>query len=287
MKFNITLGHTTHYEKFFYPAGEQQVRLKDTVVKALQSDIDEVIITARIRNGNDIMELALLKSAVDDVVDECTTDVKLVLPYLPYGRADRRFKEGDCAGLATFGAVINSMGFNEVYTWDAHNPEAARINLGYDKFFDLSASDFILRAVTSWADPVTREVTVLFPDKGASQRYKLPWRIEGNAGHYTINQFSAEKKRNPVTGVFEGFTVPTVPSDVPLIIVDDICDGGGTFLGVAKILREQGYPLRPALYVTHGIFSKGVGELNNWFDWIYTTNTMDETLLPGVTKYSI
>jgi ribose-phosphate pyrophosphokinase len=55
-----------------------------------------------------------------------------------------------------------------------------------------------------------------------------------------------------------------------VLIVDDICDGGGTFIGIAKALPKD---VKKYLYVTHGIFSKGLRELTGHFEHIYTTNS--------------
>ncbi|RYF48025.1 MAG: phosphoribosyltransferase [Cytophagaceae bacterium] len=56
------------------------------------------------------------------------------------------------------------------------------------------------------------------------------------------------------------------------LIVDDICDGGGTFIGLAAELRKLN-PERISLAVSHGIFSKGIDPLTNWLDHVYTTDS--------------
>ena len=51
-------------------------------------------------------------------------------------------------------------------------------------------------------------------------------------------------------------------------MVDDICDGGGTFLGLADALAACGAgPL--TLAVTHGLFTRGRGDLAKVFDRIF------------------
>lgn len=46
-------------------------------------------------------------------------------------------------------------------------------------------------------------------------------------------------------------------SGLAAVITDDICDGGATFIGIAKELRRLNCH-KVVLYVTHGIFSKGI-----------------------------
>jgi ribose-phosphate pyrophosphokinase len=108
--------------------------------------------------------------------------------------------------------------------------------------------------------------TILFPDEGANRRY-----CDQIAGSYDYGLAYATKKRDPLTGKLSGFEVPEIDPASRVMIVDDICDGGGTFIGIADKLglpREQ-----MALYVTHGIFSKGFGELMGRYRKIYTTNS--------------
>jgi ribose-phosphate pyrophosphokinase len=52
------------------------------------------------------------------------------------------------------------------------------------------------------------------------------------------------------------------------VIVDDICDGGRTFLEIAKTIRSKKRNIsifgdKIYLVVTHGIFSAGFDELKN------------------------
>jgi ribose-phosphate pyrophosphokinase len=60
------------------------------------------------------------------------------------------------------------------------------------------------------------------------------------------------------------------------IIIDDIIDGGQTFINIAKELKSK--PLKGKIYliVTHGIFSKGFAELSQYFDGIYCTNSYSD-----------
>ncbi len=247
------------YEQFSYPAGEHQIRFRGRFAG------DDVTVIARISDGNDIVKLALLKNAIGK-----RTETRLVLPYLPYSRADRPFTDGDCFGLEVFGSLINSMGFDDVVTIDAHNAKAARKCI--NGLCDVSASQFIDRAIVDFSEKHhAKHVTVLFPDEGARTRYQVPRGIETNTARIGITVSHCRKKRDGETGKLLGFEVPAITNRYPAIIIDDICDGGATFLGIAK----QCAGINLALYVTHGIFSKGHAPLLDYFDHLYTTNTID------------
>ncbi len=79
------------------------------------------------------------------------------------------------------------------------------------------------------------------------------------------------KERDVKTGALTNFkTAANDLSNQTCFIVDDICDGGGTFAGTAKMLMEEG-AAKVVLIVTHGIFSKG-SEIE-FVDEIYTTDS--------------
>ena len=101
---------------------------------------------------------------------------------------------------------------------------------------------------------------VVIPDAGAAKK-AYSW-LNGR----TVVQ--ALKRRDVHTGKLSGFEV--LADDLggrPCIIVDDICDGGGTFLGLAdKLAEANAGPL--TLAVTHGLFTKGTDALLEKFDTV-------------------
>ncbi len=54
--------------------------------------------------------------------------------------------------------------------------------------------------------------------------------------------------------------------------MDDICDGGRTFTGIAEELKQKGAG-NLILIVSHGIFSHGFEELFKHYSRIITTNS--------------
>jgi ribose-phosphate pyrophosphokinase len=86
-----------------------------------------------------------------------------------------------------------------------------------------------------WGDIATpipdfRGYLKVYPDRGALQRY---------GGDSTKNVICS-KVRDPKTGQLSGFKIenPEVieeNQDLPLVVIDDLCDGGGTFKGIATL----------------------------------------------------
>lgn len=268
-KIRLTLGSDA-YQKIRYPAGELQIRLTEETIERLKT-ASELALLARITNAEQIIELCLLWDALLQELSH-PIPATLLLPYLPYARADRRFVPGDCFGLGIFSGILRTLGAR-VVSLDAHSRRSREL---VDGLINVSALPLVAEAISRFAATnECNQITVLFPDEGARQRYSLPSTI----GTATIQVLNCSKRRNPMTSKLLGFTVPELTHfaqgsggrPYPVLIVDDICDGGGTFIGIADALREYGLSL--GLYVTHGIFSKGFAPLESRFQRIYTTDS--------------
>jgi len=97
---------------------------------------------------------------------------------------------------------------------------------------------------------------IVFPDKGAMERYKDIQCISG------LNTLFFEKVRDQQTGNITSLRPSKeIPSHNTALVIDDICDGGRTFVEVAKFLDGS----VKHLYVSHGLFSaeNGVGKLHD------------------------
>lgn len=243
------------FEAFSYPAGEMQVRLPKELAAELENENNPVVVINNVGSPESIIETILFLNAVDGKIKDYIPRF-LILPYLPYSRADRRFTDGDCLGKEAF---LNMLPMNwDIYTFDVHS--------------DKSNSGFLINVTP---ENILRKIfkkynfeNILFPDAGAMSRYSEMI----DKFNIPANIYFCEKKRDPETGKFLGFKVPTdIDKTKNTIIIDDLCDGGGTFLGIANELQMDKSKL--TLYVSHGIFSKGFSDLTKYFDLIITTNS--------------
>ncbi|MEQ2351952.1 phosphoribosyltransferase family protein [Pseudoalteromonas piscicida] len=103
------------------------------------------------------------------------------------------------------------------------------------------------------------------------ERVKKTLKIAQHFGG-EVEVIQAQKVRNLKTGEIVQTQVLGEVKGKDLLIVDDICDGGRTFTELAKVLKAQGAN-SIALYVTHGIFSQGLGVFSGLIDTVYTTNS--------------
>ncbi|MBB3752485.1 ribose-phosphate pyrophosphokinase [Mycolicibacterium sp. BK634] len=237
---------------FKFPGGE--VHLNDLKLGEVS---DDAIFIALVRGSSldDLMAAALWS----DVAADNACRFALMLPYLPAARADR----GSPEGAYVYSKFINSMlnpSCDQIITVDAHS-------WVMPKYFgeaidDLSAVPLIKRALTSTCEQYD---AVIAPDAGAEHRAKMAATALG------LDFYQCEKHRDFDTGKLLKYRAPEMPKAGRYLVVDDICDGGGTFMLLANSLnlpREQ-----LGLWVTHGIFSGAANDLRARYDRIYTTDS--------------
>ncbi len=205
-------------------------------------------------------------------------NTKLILPYMPGARQDRVDIPEVGFSLKIYSDIINSIWtIKDVIILDPHS-EATIKQLTTPVGNEEETINPIVINHQDWFLPWIESTTFkpgphrfLFPDKGASIKY-------GKVNSYSPN-LSCTKHRDPDTGQLSHFEVPDLRSweDNFIWIVDDICDGGGTFISIAQQVRSQlGNKCQLGLAVSHGIFSKGVGDLTMLFNYIVTTDSVYE-----------
>lgn len=122
---------------------------------------------------------------------------------------------------------------------------------------------------------INNKFILISPDAGATKKiYKLAEQIG-----YKGDIITCSKDRDTegkLTKVNVPISLAAGHGDKDMIIIDDICDGGATFINIAKRIKEYKYNNKIYLIVTHGIFSKGFEELSKYFDGIYCTNSYQD-----------
>lgn len=185
----------------------------------------------------------------------------LVIPYLPGARQDRSNPTGDIMFTArSVSNMINGQFFQNVIALDPHSP----VMPSYIRHFREYPLERVVQQIPNKYDGV------IAPDKGARDRAQ---RV---ATALNVPLFYGGKTRDVATGKLTGFTLEPLNYDNTrpkghYLVADDICDGGGTFIGLAKEIADCG--ATADLYVSHGIFSKGFDALDKAFKNVYTTDS--------------
>lgn len=233
---------------------------------------------------NSFKDFELIICATKALLRLGVKEIHLYIPYLLGARSDRQFVEGGTSYLVdVIAPIINSLEFESVTVMDVHSDVAAAC------IKNLKVIDNV--ELVKWA---TREICGVVSEKGPNSQYpfvlispdagslKKIYKVADAIG-YKGDIITCSKDRD-IDGKLTKVNVPSFYKGKDVIIVDDICDGGATFINIAKIIKERNekYPHEKHpngkiyLIVTHGIFSKGFEELSKYFDGIYCTNSYSD-----------
>lgn len=242
-----------HFEAFTFNGGEPHIRIQSDL-----REVEEVLVTQRIRSFND---LGLLLVAIDALRCMDISKISLYLPYFPAARQDRVMQQGEALSVKIYTNILNALHLHRIHIFDPHSDVTPAL---LDNCRVITNHQFIKQVIAK----IEGMVTLISPDGGALKKvYKLAAALGG------AEVVECSKVRDTNTGALSGFQVYADDLEgKTCLIVDDICDGGGTFIGLAKQLKQKN---AGTLYlaVSHGIFSKGFEELSEYFECIFATNT--------------
>jgi ribose-phosphate pyrophosphokinase len=171
----------------------------------------------------------------------------LIIRYLPYARQDKAPSNESTFALHAFLPLLASLAFDTICLCDPHSGVAKRIldDLGAVAI-DYYPIDLVNKAAKGC------EIDLFcYPDAGALEKYSRLY-----TGHDYIY---GRKVRDQLTGRIEKYDLETNGQGVSgknVLIVDDLCDAGGTFILLAKELISKGAS-KVVLFVSHGLFTKG------------------------------
>lgn len=249
----------TQVNIFKYPDGCVDIDLQ---VGSQTPDVNIPNVNMKVLFGDEfgindtLIALALTRDAIRHMYPYA--NIQLVMPYLPYARQDRRERDGMSQPLKVIGAMINAMEFATVHVADPHSVVAeACIN----RLHTLDQYDIFGQVKSSW-----REWYIVAPDAGATKKCEAFAKRVGAAGIITC-------AKDRVNGKVQGIKVLDYPPHcAKMFVLDDLCDGGRTFIEVAKAL--EGYePVELDLAITHGLFTKGALVVAGVYDQVYTTDS--------------
>ena len=249
-------GKEVEFENFIFSGGEPHIKIKSDLSK-----VESISITHRLNSFND---LGLLCVTVDALRRMDVKKINLFIPYFPAARQDRVMIPGEPLSVKVYADIINAMQLEKVTVFDAHSEVTPALLNNCEV---ITNHKFIEKVIKN----IGNDVKLISPDGGALKKiYKVSEFLGG------IEVVECSKSRNVKTGKLTGFKVYADDlKGTPCLIVDDICDGGGTFLGLADELKNKN---AGDLYlaISHGIFNKGFDELNGKFKKIFTTDSFKE-----------
>lgn len=237
-----------------FPDGQPHVRL--TIPPEPK---ERVKVVTPIRNP---AELFILQLTADAIMEMDAEIDELVIPYLMGSRYDRIMQPGDSHDLRVVTDILNSLVFaNSVHLFDVHSSEAT------DRIINSKShrNDRLLFRYNEIKG--IQPMVLIVPDKGATTKVDGYKKILNVA-----DEVFCDKERDQNGKITLRVRNPERCNGKYCAIVDDLCDGGGTFIQIA----DQVLPHTPAdlsLIVSHGIFSRGLDPLFARFDLIVTSDS--------------
>ena len=255
----MLLIDSDHYDRhgietMFFPGGEPHIKLP----KKFNANRDYIKLFLKLRTWNDVGIAVCLLDTLDRR-DEDVTDV--FIPYFPGARQDKAL---DRYSPYTVSIMERALGGGApLSVFDPHSAvleSIASLRHVYD-FCDLRYD----------VDPEEPVVGIIAPDAGAvyrAQRFREQFYPDAAL-------VKCEKVRNQRTGQITHYEMGDLYEEGTYIVVDDICDGGGTFnlLAEAFDADELGKSSNLELIVSHGIFSKGLDAVSPRYRKIVTTDS--------------
>lgn len=235
------------FEIIQFPDGEPHIKLLADLDRK-----DSCLVICRICNPTDLF----IVCQVADILYRHEIVWKLSIKYLMGARMDRVISFNEAFSLKIIANAINTFCPEYVSILEPHSDRTLR---------EIYNSE---DAHVDWKSIVGNNIVVL-PDAGAKKRYSTN-------PYFTL---VCKKVRNPENGQLMAFSVENpeilknLDKDLSFWVVDDLCDGGGTFVGIVKMLRELAPNRKCNIFVTHLVNPRGLANLCENFDKVVVTNS--------------
>lgn len=219
---------------------------------------DEYNVICSITDSQKLFELLQLSEAIDGGFGKKRN---LYLPYLLTARFDRRMNVGDSFDLKVLARLVNMCEFEKVFLYDTHSDVSSAL---IENSVNIT-NQFLIETYKQ------ENALLICPDAGAAKKIKNYFDWNKNL----VDIIYVHKDRNPKDGSLKIRVLePEKTLNRNCIIIDDLCDGGGTFNGIASQLHQ---PKHLTLMVTHGVFSQGFSKLKENFEEIIVSDSYNKT----------
>lgn len=261
-----------------FPDGQQSITLNTT-----WGYLDvEVQIVSRLKTFRDLELVICATAALRNIG---YSKISLYVPYFLGARSDRRFNDWEANYLKeVICPIVNSQKYHSVTVMDPHSDVLEACLENYRLIDNINLVKFALTDIDNRNDARDR-IVIVSPDAGALKKiYKV-------AEHFKIsNVITASKHRDIATGKITETVVPELEKysdNHAFVIVDDICDGGRTFIEASKVIKQAHPSAKVYAIVTHGIFSNSFLELSRHFTKMYSTNSYSDIDVESHSDYTV
>jgi len=188
---------------------------------------------------DNLMELLLM---IDAAKRASAYKIIAVIPYYGFSRQDRKDKPRVAIGSKLVATLLEAAGANRVITMDLHAPQI-------QAFFEIPVDHLDSSAIfIPYIEQLKLEnLTFAAPDVGSTNR------VREVASYFSADMVICDKHRKRANEIASMVVIGEV-QDRDIVLIDDICDTGGTLAKAAGLLKEKGARSVRAL-CTHPILS--------------------------------
>lgn len=188
---------------------------------------------------DNLMELLLM---IDAAKRASAYKVTAVIPYYGYARQDRKDRPRVAIGSKLVANMLVAAGADRVVTMDLHAPQIQ----GY---FDIPVDHLDSSAIfIPYIENLDLEnLTFAAPDVGSANR------IREVASYFECEMVICDKHRKRANEIASMVLIGDV-TDRDVVLIDDICDTGGTLAKSAGLIKEKGARSVRA-FCTHPVLS--------------------------------
>jgi len=188
---------------------------------------------------DNLMELLLM---IDAAKRASAYKIIAVIPYYGYARQDRKDKPRVAIGSKLVATLLEAAGANRVITMDLHAPQI-------QAFFDVPVDHLDSSAIfIPYIEQLKLEnLTFAAPDVGSTNR------VREIASYFNAEMVICDKHRKRANEIASMVVIGEVTGR-DIVLIDDICDTGGTLAKASGLLMDKGARSVRAL-CTHPILS--------------------------------
>lgn len=198
---------------------------------------------------NTATKILQLNFAIDAVKRANASEIIPIIPYFPYSRQDKRDQYRGPIGAKVIAEMLQNRGATSIITFDLHADQI-------EGFFNIPVNH--LRGKYLFYKYITKignsNTVLCSPDAGGVQRVKkIRDLITKKYPAVVMPYVTIDKTRTGPNQIGEMNIIGEV-KDKDVIMIDDMCDTGGTLVKAVDALLEAGARTVRAI-VTHGVMS--------------------------------
>lgn len=252
------------YELTTFPDGEPHIKFLEDIDRK-----DSYNVVCRITNPTELFVVM----QVGHILKRQGVLFNLTILYLMSMRMDRVINFNEAFTLEIVANMINSFDAEHVYIFEAHSDRTFKLIKNSEPYYALNMNSDYNKMREDLYE--SENSVICYPDHGAYERYSKDFYP--TSAYLCMNKVRDLENKGAIKSMeISEIHLPFMTEDEvkQITIIDDLCDGGGTFCWAASILRERfGKDVKLNIFIKHLVNPVGLEKLINSFDNVYITDS--------------